>query len=121
MRRLEDLTLMPGDEDWYAFEAGLINPMLGADLGPDRHCDAPPGGRLCIQTYFYSWVNYEGLLDDALTPLEGPVCGLVDDVVRTMRQGIGGLAGEPWTSIVVHVTHDGAGASPVPYRVDVSR
>jgi hypothetical protein len=121
MRRLEDLTLMPGDEDWYAFESGLINPMLGADLGPDRHCDAPPGGRLCIQTYFYSWVNYEGLLDDALTPLEGPVCGPVDDVVRTMRQGIGGLAGEPWTSIVVHVTHDGAGASPVPYRVDVSR
>jgi hypothetical protein len=121
MRRLGELTLMPGDEDWYAFEAGLINPMLGADLGPDRHCDAPPGGRLCIQTYFYSWVNYEQLLEDELTPLQGPVCGPVDDVVRTMRQGIGGLAGEPWTSIVVHVTHDGAGASPVPYHIDVSR
>jgi hypothetical protein len=38
-----------------------------------------------------------------------------------MRQGIGGLAGEPWPSIVVHVTHDGAGASPVPYHIDVSR
>jgi hypothetical protein len=119
---LRHRTLEPGDEDWYDFEAGLINRNLGATLSAEPEC-VEPGGRLCAELLWYTWVNAEGLLDDQPTVLVERQCADLADGLVLNAGGIGGLAGEPWTSFLVHVTEDAAAplAAPVSYQVRATR
>lgn len=115
-------TLEPGDEDWYDFEAGLINLNLGATLAAEPEC-VGPGGRLCAELLWYTWVNAEGLVGDEPVVLVERRCGDIADGLSLQAGGVGGLAGEPWTSVLVHVTEDAAAplAAPLPYLVRVTR
>jgi hypothetical protein len=119
---LDRLTLEPGDVDWYVFEGGLINPHLSATISAEPLCESP-GGRICAELQWWTWAYAEGLLDDRPFTLVERVCAEVADGIVLDAGGIGGLAGEPWTSMVVHVTEDPAAplAAPVAYRIRVTR
>lgn len=119
---LDRLTLEPGDVDWYVFESGLINPHLSATISAEPLCERP-GGRLCAELQWWTWAYAEGLLDDRPFTLVERTCADIADGIVLDAGGIGGLAGEPWTSMVVHVTEDAAAplAAPLPYRIRVTR
>ena len=119
---LRQRTLEPGNDDWYDFEAGLLNPHLSAALSAEPLCESP-GGRLCGELLWWTWAYAEGLLDNTPFTLVARTCADIADGLVLDAGGIAGLAGEPWTSMVIHVTEDADAplAAPLPYRIRVTR
>ena len=119
---LSGRTLMPGDEDWYDFEADALNLNLGATVSADGSCDTP-GGTLCAELLWFTWVNAEGLGDPDPISLVGPMCGDLHAPIALNAGGVAGLAGEPWTSVLVHVWRDPASPpdAAFSYQVGVTR
>jgi hypothetical protein len=117
------LTLLPGDEDYIDFETNLINFNLTATLSADPTCGpVGAGGRLCFEMAWYTWVQDEELIDPEPIPLQGPICGDLSAPLFLDAGAVAGLAGEPWTSIVLHVYRQaGTPNVPISYRVDVTR
>ena len=116
------LTLSPGDEDWVDFYTLLINYDLTATVRADDTCGPNDGGRLCAQMYWYTWVQDVELIAPDPVPITDPLCGDPGVPLRLDAGAVAGLAGEPWTSIVVHVWRaPGSPEVPIPYRIDVTR
>jgi hypothetical protein len=117
------MTLLPGDEDFVDFETLIINLNLTATVSADPRCGANAGGRICAEMLWYTWVQDEGLIDPEPIRLQGPRCGDLSTPLHLDAGGVAGLAGEPWTSIIVHVYREAGSPAnvPVSYRIDVTR
>ncbi len=111
-------TLPPGDEDYYVFNVNLVNFNVGASLSGRPAC-GDVNQELCLELYFYSWINAEGLLDDDLVDFAGPACGdLAQGINWVGPRAIGGVAGEAWASIVARVYRRDGGEVPAAYQLD---
>lgn len=116
------LTLLPGDEDYIDFYTYIVNYRLTATVSADPTCGPNAGGRLCAEMLWYTWVQAEDLIDPTPIPIAGPLCGDLSSPLFLNAGAVAGLAGEPWTSIVMHVWRQpGTPDVPISYRVDITR
>jgi hypothetical protein len=109
--------------DYVDFETNIINFNLTATVSADPTCGpVGAGGRLCFEMAWYTWVQDEELIDPEPILLQGPICGDLSAPLVLDAGAVAGLAGEPWTSIVLHVYRQaGTPNVPISYRIDVTR
>jgi len=116
---LDELTLLPDDEDWYIYE--IENPSLDVRVRLDAsdHCGGHPGVRVCVELWKWSWVMDQGL-EEGPERLRRPICGPVADGLDTGRFGADGLANQPWIAVLVHVYREDERRSPAAYQLVLS-
>lgn len=114
---LQNLTLMPGDDDWYVFETGNFSVNVRATVAPSDHCAGDRDQRICLDLWQWGWVYEEALLDGGPDHLRGPFCGPASQMLASGQFGIRGLLGEPWIAILVHVYREDDGPNPAAYQL----
>ena len=124
---LDDLVLMPGDEDWHSFAAAAVF-RATVELTPSDHCQPPlqvRQQRICVQLQFFSWTDFDRLLGDGVPDdLGEPVCGSLAEGLEVGPHAGGPGMQDLWTALLVRVYRhpdDGAGVGPAPYALNVRR
>jgi len=110
---VDDLTLMEGDTDWYAFDVPAQNLNVTATVEVSDHCQGDVEARVCVDVSVYS--DLDEFMGAPPRHLGGPYCGSVGDGVASERLSFVSMWGEEWTAIVVQVYPEGDPAGPAPY------
>ena len=119
---LDELTLMEGDADFFAFSVPPPMPLLGSlrvsvRAEPAEQCQGDDP-RVCLEVSVY--LSTDDLLDFPPSALGGAACGLLSSGIETPMLTAGTAFQEEWMLVVVHVRRDGDPPGPAPYRLHLT-
>ncbi len=119
---LEGLTLPPGDEDWFVFEAEHLHRVFVELSADDAGCGAP-GPVVCVDMWLYTWGMAQGIIPGGPEHLlGGPACGdLRDRVAYREHPAVARRAqNEPWIAVLVRVYRDDDSPNHAAYTLELT-